>query len=164
MDGWWMVEWCGAERRNFRFLFIACYHGNWRCHSNDDLVEISSFFDHPITTIFSLQQWMPSPPQMMDKYGDCPKFHKCLVSLRTRSRHRNDAGMIDRPDEPFILPQQDQIQFDITHNDGLCCGNNDSYAQKTAALNPEKQTSTMRFPWTISMTPWTSMEQVTTEF
>jgi hypothetical protein len=36
---------------------------------------------------------------------DCPKWHSGPVSIRTRSRHREQAGMIDPPVEDPSRPQ-----------------------------------------------------------
>jgi hypothetical protein len=50
---------------------------------------------------------------------DCPAFHKGSVSVRTRTRHRLAAGIIDRPDETLIPHRQGLIQHGIIPNDDL---------------------------------------------
>ena len=34
---------------------------------------------------------------------DCPKFHRFPITVRTRRRHRQAAGMVDTPDSPPIV-------------------------------------------------------------
>ena len=66
---------------------------------------------------------------------DCPKFHNGLVSIRTRRRHRKEAGMIDLPDES---PRRSQFQLDTVRNDGSPPVNDSSRPQITATTIPEE--------------------------
>lgn len=43
---------------------------------------------------------------------DCPKFHQFPVTVRTRRRHRQAAGIIDIPDSP-LFDSHEQRQLDI---------------------------------------------------
>src|SRR5271169_3885982 len=66
---------------------------------------------------------------------DCPKFHIRPVSVRTRSRHRKEAGMIDHPNGSVL---QDQFQLDTTHNDGFPPANGSSRPQIATPTIPEE--------------------------
>jgi len=66
---------------------------------------------------------------------DCLKFHICPVSVRTRSRHRKEAGIIDRPNDSLL---QGQSQLNPLHNDGFPPANGSSRPQITAPTIPEE--------------------------
>src|SRR5271170_3455906 len=66
---------------------------------------------------------------------DCPKFHIRPVSVRTRSKHRKEAGMIDHPDGSML---QGQFQLDIPPNDGFPPANGSPRSQITTPSIPEE--------------------------
>lgn len=66
---------------------------------------------------------------------DCPRYHNGLVSIRTRRRHREEAGMIDPPDDSTL---QGRFQLNTLRNDGFPPGNGSSRPQITATTIPEE--------------------------
>ena len=53
---------------------------------------------------------------------DCPKFHTAPVTLRTRRRHRQAAGILDTPDSPPSFHPHEQRQLNTDggrHENGI---------------------------------------------
>ena len=76
-------------------------------------------------------------------YCDCPKFHIRPVSVRTRSRHRKEAGMIDHLNDSLC---HGQLQLNTFHNDGHPPASGSLQRQITTPTIPEEADNDYALP------------------
>jgi hypothetical protein len=66
---------------------------------------------------------------------DCPRYHNGLISIRTRRRHREEAGMINPLNDSTL---QSQFQLNTLRNDGFLPGVSSPRPQITATTIPKE--------------------------